>query len=65
MYRFFRNVRDLAEDIRDRNGSIDTIDMGPWGERTNRINFTGKTDNGDLFELTLEITRQEEAQSGD
>lgn len=64
MYKYFRDVKDMAENVAYSDGTIETIDMGPWGNDSKRICITGKTHYGDCFELTFEITRQEETQDG-
>jgi hypothetical protein len=64
MYKYFKDVRDMAETVSYSDGTIETIDMGPWGKDSERICITGKTHNGNHFELTLEITKQEVVQDG-
>jgi hypothetical protein len=64
MYKHFRDVRNLAETITNYKNTIETIDMGPWGNNSERICITGKTEHGERFELSLEIEKQEVTQDG-
>lgn len=64
MYKYFRDVRYLAEAVVNSKGTIETIDMGPWGKDSERISITGKTNTGNHFEVTLEIKKQEVVQDG-
>ena len=64
MYRYFRDVKDMAENITYSDGTIETIYMGTCSNDSERIRITGKTHNGNHFELTLEIAKQEVVKDG-
>ena len=64
MYGYFKDLKCLAEDLIYDGGNIDEIDMGTWGADSKRIRFTGTTNKGEPFELTLEITNKEAAKDG-
>lgn len=59
MYKYFRDVKNLAETVTNYKSTIETIDMGPWGKNSERICITGKTERGEHFELSLEVENQE------
>ena len=49
-----RKMLSLTEDI----GVIDEVYMGDWVGKYDRINVTGKTQDGRDFTLTLEIDKE-------
>lgn len=54
IYRYFRNVLNVAENI----GEIDEIHQGDWLNKADRIDISGKTQDGREFTLTLEIEKE-------
>ena len=57
MYKHLQSMLTIAENIAgDDLGSIDELDMGEWIPGTDRIKIKGKTDSGNNFELTLEVS---------
>ena len=59
MYKYLRDVKDLAETVTNYKNTIETINMGPHGENSEQISITGKTERGEHFELSLKIEKQE------
>lgn len=62
MYHYFEFVKDLAEHISgvdgafDEVGRIERLEMKEWIPGKHRIQFIGKTTDGEEFELTLEVS---------
>lgn len=54
IYRYFRNVLNVAENI----GEIDEISQGDWLGKAERIDINGKTQDGREFTLMLEIEKE-------
>lgn len=54
IYRYFRNVLNVAENV----GDISEIHQGDWLGKSERIDINGKTQDGREFTLTLEIEKE-------
>ena len=54
IYRYFRNVLNVAENI----GDVNEISQGDWLSRAERIDINGITQDGREFTLMLEIEKE-------
>jgi hypothetical protein len=52
--RYFRHVLNVAENV----GNINEIHQGDWLGKSERIDISGKTNDGREFTLTLEIDKE-------
>lgn len=46
--------------VADVVGGVDSLDMGEWSDTTDRIAIRGVTFEGKPYEMTLEVTREED-----
>ena len=54
IYRYFRNVLNVAENI----GDVNEISQGDWLGKAERIDINGVTQDGREFTLMLEIEKE-------
>lgn len=56
MYNYMRRMMGVAETV----GDITGVDMGEWLDKYDRISIRGTTNDGQKFEMTLEIHKEVE-----
>ena len=54
IHKYLRSVLNVAENV----GEVDEIHQGDWLGKAERIDISGKTQDGREFTLTLEIEKE-------
>ena len=62
MYDYLRDMLNLADIVKDVDGTVDTVDMGDIIPGTDRIRICGSTAEGKRFEITLEVEQCKESE---